>query len=124
MYYLYKTFEDDLTFIITLLFNSKSLKMKTKHTFTVIFFTRKSRSNLKELSIYVRITINGKRSEISLKRVIPVKDWDSTKSRGRGSSPIIRGLNAYLEEVYRKLLECHKELMGEGKFMSSEAIKA
>jgi len=98
--------------------------MKTKHTFTVIFFTRKLRSNPNQLSIYVRITINGKRSEISLKRVIPVKDWDSNKSRGRGSSQKVRTLNAYLDEVYNRLLECHKELLTEDKFISSEAIKA
>lgn len=98
--------------------------MKTKHTFTVIFFTRKSRSNHKQLSIYVRITINGKRAEISLKRVIPIKDWDSNKSRGRGSSQQVRTLNAYLDEVYNRLLECHKEILEEDKFISSEAIKA
>ncbi|MCF8714996.1 site-specific integrase [Joostella atrarenae] len=98
--------------------------MKTKHTFTMIFFTRKSRSNPKQLSIYVRITINGKRAEISLKRVVPVKDWDSQKRRGRGSLQKIRILNAYLDEVYNRLLECHKELLAEDKFISSDAIKA
>ncbi|MFY0715210.1 site-specific integrase [Seonamhaeicola sp. NFXS20] len=98
--------------------------MKTKQTFSVIFFTRKSRSNPKQLCIYVRITINGKRSEISLKRVVLVKEWDSNKSRGRGCSQKIRILNAYLDEVYSRLLECHKELLAEGEFISSEAIKA
>ena len=98
--------------------------MKTKSTFTVILFTRKSRSNSKQLSIYVRITINGKRAEISLKRVIPVKNWDSNKSRGRGSSQQVRTLNTYLDEVYNRLLECHKELLEEDKFISSDAIKS
>ncbi len=42
--------------------------MQTNNTFTVIFFTRKSRSNAQKLSIYSRITVDGKRSEISLKR--------------------------------------------------------
>ncbi|WP_339896425.1 hypothetical protein [uncultured Algibacter sp.] len=45
--------------------------MKTKSTFTIIFFTRKSRSHSNQLSIYARITVNGKRSEISLKRSVP-----------------------------------------------------
>ncbi|WP_247716576.1 Arm DNA-binding domain-containing protein [Sinomicrobium weinanense] len=98
--------------------------MKTKSTFTAIFFTRKSRSNPNQLSIYVRITISGKRAEISLKRSIANKDWDSNKSRGRGSSQKVRTLNAYLDEVYNRLLECHKELLEEDKIISSEAIKA
>ncbi|WP_417363791.1 Arm DNA-binding domain-containing protein [Galbibacter sp.] len=79
--------------------------MKTKSTFTVILFTRKSRSNPKQLSIYVRITINGKRAEISLESAISNKDWDSNKNRGRGSSQKVRTLNVYLDEVYNRLLE-------------------
>ena len=98
--------------------------MKTKSTFTVIFFTRKSRSKINELSIYIRITVNGKRSEMSLKRTVQASQWDSTKNRGRGSSESIKILNAYLDEVYNKLLQCHKELLEEDKVVTSDAIKS
>lgn len=98
--------------------------MKTKSTFTIIFFTRKSRSNLNGLSIYVRITVNGKRSEMSLKRSIEQNKWDNTKNRGRGNSETTRILNAYLDGVYSKLLQCHKEIMEEDKVLSSDAIKS
>ncbi|MGB5361893.1 MAG: Arm DNA-binding domain-containing protein, partial [Aureibaculum sp.] len=53
--------------------------MQTNNTFTIIFFTRKSRSNAQKLSIYSRITVNRKRSEISLKRCISVCNWDASK---------------------------------------------
>ncbi|WP_313791568.1 hypothetical protein [Allomuricauda sp. SCSIO 64092] len=46
--------------------------MKAKSTFTIIFFTRKSRSDPKQLSIYARITVAGKRAEISLKRNVHI----------------------------------------------------
>ncbi|HET8964330.1 MAG TPA: site-specific integrase [Chitinophagales bacterium] len=98
--------------------------MKTTNTFTVIFFTRKSRSNPEQLSIYVRVTVNGKRAEISLKRSIPYTEWDSTKTKGRGSSPKIKALNAYLDEVYNRLLQSHKQLLEEDKIISSDAIKS
>lgn len=98
--------------------------MKTKSTFTVIFFTRKSRSNPKHLSIYVRITVNRKRAEISLKRTILYKDWDNNKSRARGNSQKARMLNTYLDKVYQRLLECHKEFLAEDKILSSDAIKS
>ena len=98
--------------------------MKTKSTFTVIFFTRKSRSNPNQISIYVRITVNGKRSEMSLKRSIDQNQWDNTKNRGRGNSETARILNAYLDGVYNKLLQCHKELIEEDKVLSSDAIKS
>lgn len=98
--------------------------MKAKNTFAVIFFTRKSRSVPNQLSIYVRITVDGKRAEISLKRNIPSKEWDSTRNRGRGSSLKTRALNAYLDSVYGDLLDCHKELLEENRIISSNAIKS
>lgn len=98
--------------------------MNTKNTFTLIFFTRKSRSNPDQLTIYVRITINGKRSEISLKRVTSVENWDPNKGRSKGNSDNSRRLNMYLDEVYSKLLKCHKELLAEDKIISSDSIKA
>ena len=97
--------------------------MKSKSTFTIIFFTRKSRSTPKQLSIYVRITVKGKRAEISLQRNIAIAHWDSHKNRGRGSTEKIKVLNTYLDQVYTKLLQCHKELLGEDKIISSDAIK-
>ncbi|WP_367278099.1 Arm DNA-binding domain-containing protein [uncultured Algibacter sp.] len=98
--------------------------MKTKSTFTIIFFTRKSRSNSKRLSIYARITVNGKRSEMSLKRSIDQNQWESTKNRVRGNLETARILNAYLDGVYNKLLQCHKELIEEDKVLSSDSIKS
>jgi len=98
--------------------------MKSKHTFTVIFFTRKSRSVPNQLSIYVRITVDGQRAEISLKRNIPSKEWDNSRNRGRGGSQRIRALNAYLDSVYGELLDCHKELLEENRVVSSNAIKS
>ena len=98
--------------------------MKTKSTFTVIFFTRKSRNNPNQLSIYVRITVNGKRSEMSVKRSVSQNGWDSSKNRGRGNSENIRVLNAYLAQVYNKLLQCHKELIEKDKVVTSDAIKS
>ncbi len=104
--------------------NQSHLKMKAKSTFAIIFFTRKSRSNPEQLSIYVRITVAGKRAEISLKRNVHVTQWDSSKTKGRGNSSKIKILNAYLDEVHSKLLRSHKELLGEDKIISSEAIKS
>ncbi|MDP5158278.1 MAG: site-specific integrase [Flaviramulus sp.] len=97
--------------------------MQTNTTFSIIFFTRKSSARIDKLSIYTRITVNGKRSEISLKRSVLVNDWDNNKGRCRGNTTKIRFLNAYLDEVYNQLLDCHKQLFEEGKMVSANAIK-
>ncbi|MDO7171760.1 site-specific integrase [Mariniflexile sp. AS56] len=98
--------------------------MQTNKTFSIILFTRKSRSKVNELSIYARITVNSKRSEISLKRTVLVKVWDASKNRGRGSSYSTRVLNNYLDQEYSRLLDCHKQLLEEDKVISSKTIKS
>lgn len=90
----------------------------------MIFFTRKSRSNPEQISIYVRITVAGKRAEISLKRSLANSQWDANKNKGKGNTEKIRALNAYLDQVYAKLLQSHKELLEEDKIISSDAIKS
>jgi integrase len=97
--------------------------MQTNNTFSIIFFTRKSRNAKNQLSIYVRITINKQRSEISLKRNVSFKQWDNNKNRGRGTSAKIRILNNYLDYVYNKLLDSHKQLLEEDKIISASTVK-
>lgn len=98
--------------------------MQTNSTFSIIFFTRKSRSVIGKLSIYARITVNGKRSEISLKRTVLINEWDSSKNRGRGNSYKMRILNTYLDQTYGQLLDCQKQLLEECKIVSSKSIKS
>ncbi|WP_117885808.1 site-specific integrase [Aureibaculum luteum] len=98
--------------------------MHKNSTFAVIFFTRKSRSNPKELSIYARITVDGQRTEISLKRCVQVCNWDNSKARARGTASNSRILNKYLDQVYGQLLDCHRQLLEEFKIISAKSIKA
>lgn len=86
--------------------------MRSDSTLSVIFFTRNNRKDLTKLAIYARITVNGKRTEISLKRYIPVYDWDASKGRARGHSGLARQLNTYLDEVYGQILDAHRIVTG------------
>ena len=95
--------------------------MKTKNTFTVIFFTRKSRSNPEQLSIYVRITVNGKRVAISLKRKVDIADWGADKNRARGTKQETRLLNKYLDQIHSRIFECYQELKIQSKFNNRKA---
>lgn len=98
--------------------------MLSINSFSIIFFSRKSRTNSNLLNIYCRITINSRRAEISLKRCIPVNNWDNSKGRARGNATKIKILNNYLDVVYDKLLNCHKQLLNEDKVITANAIKA
>lgn len=62
--------------------------MKTQHcTFGVIFYLKKQKTTAQgKAPIYARVTVNGKRTEISVKRSVAVSGWDAKKglAKGRG----------------------------------------
>lgn len=96
--------------------------MKNKRTFSLIFYARKAgREDLSNL--YVRITVDGKRSEISLKRSVDSTKWDTVKGRVRGVSQPYQEINDFLDETYRKLLDCYTELKNAEEIITAERIK-
>ncbi|UBZ10153.1 hypothetical protein LDL79_15295 [Leeuwenhoekiella palythoae] len=52
--------------------------MRTRLTFSLNFWINGCRAENEEAIIYARITVNGKRANISLKRKVPVESWDSS----------------------------------------------
>ena len=81
--------------------------MKASTTFSILFWANFSRIKDKKASIYAKISVNGKRSTISLKRKVAVSDIDIHKNRAKGTSQKTRMLNNYLDEVYDRLFKCY-----------------
>ncbi|MGC1205320.1 MAG: site-specific integrase [Flavobacteriaceae bacterium] len=98
--------------------------MKTTATFSILFWADFSRAKNNQASIYVRITVNGKRATISLKRKVPVSDWDAHKGRSRGTNQNARIINNYLEEVNSSIFKSYQDLKLEHKLITSQAIKS
>ncbi|RIV51624.1 site-specific integrase [Flagellimonas taeanensis] len=98
--------------------------MRNSNTLKVLLFTRDISSNPQKLTIYARITVNGKRAEISLKRYVSVNEWDENKGRLHGLTHKARLLNSYLDEVYAAIMDTHKVLLREEKVITAQAIKA
>lgn len=98
--------------------------MRNNSTLTVLIFTRDITYNPEKLTIYARITVDGRRAEISLKRYTSVNVWDVSKGRVIGTTQKARLLNSYLDEVYVQILEASKQLLQEGKLITAQAIKA
>ncbi len=68
--------------------------MEKKHSFAVLSFVRQFKhSKMGEASAYLRLTIDGKRTEISTKTIVPLANWISGKGRLRGTSEETRRLN-------------------------------
>ncbi len=98
--------------------------MKTSSTFSILFWADFSRVKDNQASLYARITVNGKRATISLKRKVLISDWDAHKNRVRGKNQKSRILNSYLDETYNLLFQAYRDLLAENKLITSQAIKA
>ena len=97
--------------------------MRTSSTLGVFFFTRKKRSNPKKLDIYVRITVDKEHADISIKRDIPVCDWDVLRIRAKETHNNLILLNSYLDDVRAEILNAQKQLHSERKLITAKAIK-
>jgi site-specific recombinase XerD len=93
------------------------------HTFCVLFFVKRTKP-LKngDIPLFVRITVNGKRSEFSLGKGIPPSLWDAKKSRARGHSAVSREVNEFLTGVSAQFHEHHKELRESGRMVTTEIL--
>ena len=98
--------------------------MKTQTTYGVTFFTRLNSKKTDNALIFVRITVNGKRSEISLKRNVSQKLWNKNKGKVKGNTPEARALNNYIQQVRNKLYDSYSELQKEGKLITVATVKS
>lgn len=98
--------------------------MKTSTTFGVTFFTRLNSKKTDNALIFVRITVNGKRSEISLKRNVSQKLWDKNKGKVKGNTTEARALNNCIQQVRNKLYDSYSELQREGKLITVATVKS
>ena len=91
---------------------------------SILMFVRRPRKFRNKFVIYARITVDGKRAEISLKRLVTIGLWDDAKGRAIGNSNEARQLNGYLDEIYLQIMQAYKELLSQGKVITARAIKA
>jgi len=98
--------------------------MNTYSTFNLLFFIRKERTNSDgEAPIFLRITINGKRAEISIKRYIDPNKWDNKANKAKGNKPEIKKLNSYLDIVKNKIYDHHREMVDRNEFITAQNLK-
>ena len=93
-------------------------------TFSYIFYLKKPKIYERgPVPIYLRITVDGKRAEISIKREAEPDNWNSKAGRLDGKSEKVRQFNAYLDALQSQLYEAHQALIRDNKMITAEALK-
>src|SRR5277367_1545883 len=82
----------------------------------VLFHGKRTKSqNASLLAIYLRVTIDGQRMEISTKRTIEKDKWSSISGKAKGNLEEARSLNAYLDLLRNKVYNYQREMIWEDK---------
>jgi site-specific recombinase XerD len=97
--------------------------MKTNHTFSVLFWVNKSKINNGAVPIYARITVNGKRAELSLKRSIAPEKWNAKSETAKGNSEESRTLNSYIALVRGNIEKHYNQMVSSDEHITAETIK-
>lgn len=94
------------------------------HTFSLLFYLQRNKVTKDgKAPIYLRITVNGKRSQISTHRKIIASKWNSEAGRVNGTKTEIRELNQYLDFIRHKIYRIQQKLENENRRVTSLAIK-
>ncbi|MBL7885868.1 MAG: site-specific integrase [Flavobacterium sp.] len=94
-------------------------------TFNLLFIIKKSKIKANGTApIYLRITIDGVAKEISAKRSIFPKDWDSKLQKVRGNTVEVKTLNAYLKALEQEVYNAHYNLLKDNSSVTSLSIKS
>lgn len=97
--------------------------MRTTNTFSIQFITRVNKIKDGLAPVYARVTVDGHRVEISLKRYVRPQEWNSKKGMLRGSRDEIKSLNHYLEEVRSRLITCYQEMQMQKQLITAVGLK-
>jgi site-specific recombinase XerD len=97
---------------------------KMNNSFSVIFTTRKTRtSNDEKVIIYVRITLNSQRVEMSTGLKIEANKWCEITKRAKGSSEQSKTINSCLGDINNNIYQVYAMLLGNGNAISVYDIK-
>ncbi len=76
-----------------------------------------------KVPIYLRLTVNGRRSELSISRKVDPEKWNARTGKMKGTNLTTNQLNSYLDSIRNKINKIHARLMEEDQSFTSLDIK-
>ena len=94
------------------------------NSFSLLFYIKKSKADCNaKANIYLRITVNGKRSEFSIQSKVPVDKWNQSANRVRGFSKEAQEINQYIDVISNKINRIHQQFIEQNSSFSAIQIR-
>ena len=98
--------------------------MRSNATFSILFWIYANRVKNKQAPLYARISVNGLKLNISLKRKVDVNLWDPGKQRVKGTGAKSQEINLFLDQEHARIVQCYQDIRLTGKTITPENLKA
>jgi site-specific recombinase XerD len=95
-----------------------------QETFSTMFYIRQNKPDKSgRWIIYLRVTIDGRRAELSTQRKIELSLWNSRSGKAKTSNPVGKDLNLYLNQLETKAFKIYERLKEEAGFVTPEHVR-
>ena len=98
--------------------------MKNSQTFSILIWANKAKADANgQIPLYARVTVVGKRVELSLKKRVDPKKWDAKCGFMRGNTEENRTINNHINQVTNDIFRIYSDMQRLGDSISAEEIK-
>src|SRR5690349_21054037 len=97
--------------------------MNTTNLLSVRFIIKADKAKAGHAPIYARISVDGRRADVSLKRTIEVSKWHTKLGQAKGGAEDARSINIHLGRVRTELSNVYADLKIQKKPITAEAVK-
>jgi len=92
-------------------------------SFGLFYYLKLAKNQKSKRYIYLRITVNGKFCDLSIKRLWESHKWNTSFGRAIGDNKEIKELNSYLDLILSKVYQAKTKLHERSKPITAESIK-
>ncbi len=94
-----------------------------KNSISQLFYIKRSKADSNgKVNIYLRITVNSKRAELSIQRKVSLDKWNSSAGKIKGFSNEAQEINQYIDLISNKINKIHQRFVQEDKPFTSTNI--
>ncbi|MEO3403236.1 site-specific integrase [Mucilaginibacter sp. CAU 1740] len=93
-------------------------------SFNLLFYVKRSKTNAEGLApVYLRITIDGVRIEVSSKRYVNPDKWNTNGQKLTGNNEDTKSINAYLKTLEHQVYDVHRDMMEHKLLITASNLK-
>lgn len=97
--------------------------MNNNQIYSIRFVIKRGKSKNGKSPVVCRITVNGKRVEIAMKKSIEPAKWSTDSGRAKGNTEEARMINMHIELTCNEIMRIHNKLVMESKPTDAVSIK-